>query len=166
MPQNTNRGLGFPKARNNDLLVEELGGELLIFDVSSNRAHCLNGTAAAIWRDCDGTRSFAAMAQRIFPGLDPADGERLVSVGVDRLRRRRLVESSEREAPADPSKRYMVKKLALLAAAAGFAAPLVSTVLAPTSAQSASLLPIGAPCDSGVECASGLCSPGLQVCIG
>jgi hypothetical protein len=164
MPQNTNRGAGFPKARSNDLLIEDLGGELLIFDVSSNRAHCLNGSAAAIWRHCDGTRSLATLAEHLFPGLEASDAQRLVSVGVERLRRRRLVENSAPEAPVDLSKRQTMKRLAILAAAAGIAAPLISTVVAPTSAAAFSCLPIGSPCTADVQCCTGICN--LLTCVG
>jgi hypothetical protein len=164
MRQNTNRGPGFPRARRKDLLVEDLGGELLIFDVSANRAHCLNGSAAAIWRHCDGTRSLASLAEQLFPGLEASAGEHLVNVGIERLRRRRLVDHRGLEARVDLSKRQMMKKMAILAAAAGVAAPLISTVVAPTSAAAFSCLPIGSPCTADVQCCTGICS--LLTCVG
>jgi len=148
----------FPKARNRDLLIEDVGDELLIFDIGSNRAHCLNGSAAAIWQHCDGTRSIATLAEHLFPGLEPTDGQRLIGVGVARLRRRRLVENSTTDASVDLSKRHMVKKMAILAAAAGFAAPIVSSVLAPTPAHAFTCLGRGMPCMANGQCCSGLCS--------
>jgi hypothetical protein len=58
----------------------------------------------------------------------------------------------------------MVKKMAILAAAAGFAAPIVSTVLAPTPAHAFTCLHSGMPCGSDAQCCSGFCNG--VVCIG
>src|SRR5262245_58695088 len=43
-----------PLARSDDLVVEEIGDELLIADRANNRAHSLNALAAKVWRACDG----------------------------------------------------------------------------------------------------------------
>jgi Coenzyme PQQ synthesis protein D (PqqD) len=153
----TRSAMEFPKARNSDLLTEEIDGELLIFDVLSNRAHCLNRSAAAIWQHCDGSRSLGALATHLFPALERTEGEQLVRVGVERLRRRRLLEDSTVEPMVDLSKRHMIKKMAMMAAAAGIAAPIVSSVLAPTPAYAVSCLPRGMVCSSGVNCCSGSC---------
>lgn len=147
-----------PKAKSNNLLTEEVAGELLVFDVNNNRAHCLNASAAAIWRHCDGTRSIESLAGHLFPKLQAADSARLVAVGIERLRRRRLLEDSpSSQATVDLSKRQMLKKAAIIAAAAGVAAPLVSTVLAPTSAYAFSCIPSGLMCSASAQCCSGLC---------
>jgi hypothetical protein len=146
-----------PKAKTNNLLTEEVAGELLVFDVTNNRAHCLNASAAAIWRHCDGTRSVESLAGHLFPQLGPSDSTRLVAVGIERLSRRRLLEDSPSQAMVDLSKRQMLKKVALVAAAAGVAAPLISTVLAPTSAYAFSCMPSGMPCSASAQCCSGLC---------
>ncbi|HZH35571.1 MAG TPA: hypothetical protein VEX64_12070 [Pyrinomonadaceae bacterium] len=37
-----------PKARENDLVVQELKDEVLIYDLKINKAYCLNETSAAI----------------------------------------------------------------------------------------------------------------------
>jgi hypothetical protein len=157
MRAKTQTGAEFPKARSKDVLTEEVGGELLVFDTQSNRAHCLNGSAAAIWQHCDGKRSLAQLAQHLFPDLESVEGEQLVRVGVERLRRRRLLEGDATERRVDLSKRHMIKKMAIVAAAAGIAAPIISSVVAPTSSYAFSCLPRGMPCSSGVNCCSGSC---------
>jgi hypothetical protein len=43
-----------PLARSDDLLIEEVGDELLVCDQSSKRAHSLNPFAARVWQACDG----------------------------------------------------------------------------------------------------------------
>jgi Coenzyme PQQ synthesis protein D (PqqD) len=43
-----------PLARSEDLLIEEVGDELLVCDPGNNRAHSLNSFAARVWQACDG----------------------------------------------------------------------------------------------------------------
>lgn len=150
--------LKHPIAKSGNLLVEEVAGELLIYDVANNRAHCLNESAAAIWRHCDGTRSIGSLAKHLFPQLEASEAQRLVGIGVERLRRRHLVDNVvAAEKSVDLSKRHLIKKVAVLAAAAGIATPLVSSIVAPTAAHAFTCMPSGFPCTSPFQCCSGLC---------
>jgi hypothetical protein len=45
-----------PRARK-DCLLRKLDDELLIYDPQRHEGHCLNSTAAAVWRLCDGKNS-------------------------------------------------------------------------------------------------------------
>jgi len=54
-----------PLARQDRLVVQELSEEVLVYDLDRHRAHCLNRTAALIWRHCDGSTSVAEMARRL-----------------------------------------------------------------------------------------------------
>ena len=52
-----------PEARTDGLLIEEVGdGETLVHDLDSHKTHCLNRTAALIWRHCDGRTTISHMA--------------------------------------------------------------------------------------------------------
>jgi hypothetical protein len=57
-----------PLARSDELVVEELGDELLVYDLTADRAHSLGAAAAQVWRACDGTRSVEALSAEL--GLD------------------------------------------------------------------------------------------------
>src|SRR5579864_3203567 len=57
-----------PVARSESLIVEELDEEILVYDQLNARAHCLNGTAARVWRACDGSTSVADLSAQL--GLD------------------------------------------------------------------------------------------------
>ena len=46
-----------PMARQNGLVVQEMPDEVLVYDLDSNKAHCLNQSAAFVWRSCDGDKS-------------------------------------------------------------------------------------------------------------
>jgi hypothetical protein len=141
-----------PTARSKDLLVEEVAGELLIYDVASDRAHCLNPTAAAIWKHCDGSRSTPELASHLFPSLSSREGEQLVTLGIERLRWRRLLDEAGHVQAMDLSKRQLVKRIAMVATAAGILAPLVSSIVAPTPANALSCTPVGGLCVSSPQC--------------
>jgi hypothetical protein len=150
-----------PLARSENLVVEEVAGELLIYDTSTDRAHCLNESAAAIWRHCDGTRSVDKLANHLFPKLEASDATQIVRVGVERLRRRHLIEGALiKDAKVDLSKRQMLKKVAILAAAAGVVAPLISSIVAPSPAYAFSCLKSGVSCESSFQCCTLACLNG------
>jgi len=44
-------------ARDEELVVQELSDEVLIYDLRQHKAHCLNQTAAFVWNHCDGETS-------------------------------------------------------------------------------------------------------------
>ena len=54
-----------PPPGREDLLAEELDGELVLSDPRNGHVYRLNGTAADVWRLCDGCRSTAAIAERL-----------------------------------------------------------------------------------------------------
>jgi hypothetical protein len=37
-----------PKNRKNDIVIQELKDEILIYDLTTNKAYCLNETSAAV----------------------------------------------------------------------------------------------------------------------
>jgi len=44
------------------LIVEELPNEVLVYDLNTDKAHCLNRTAALIWKNCDGEKTEGEIA--------------------------------------------------------------------------------------------------------
>ncbi len=48
-----------PLARKNELIIQELPEELLVYDLARHKAHCLNKTSAFIWKHCDGETTVA-----------------------------------------------------------------------------------------------------------
>src|ERR1700733_1989757 len=51
-----------PRARQDGLLVETVGEQLLLYDQNTHTAHCLRPVAACLWRHCDGERDVAELA--------------------------------------------------------------------------------------------------------
>ena len=43
-----------PHARKTGVVVEEVGGEILVYDLARSHGHCLRGITALVWRCADG----------------------------------------------------------------------------------------------------------------
>ncbi len=54
-----------PVGRKEDIIVQDLDNEVLIYDLNDNRAMCLNETSAAVWRACDGRNSVADIVKSV-----------------------------------------------------------------------------------------------------
>ena len=160
MKQNT----GVPRARTEGLVIQELPDEVLIYDRDRDKAHCLNQTAALVWKYCDGKTTVPNMARKLARELDSAAiDEKVIWYALDQLSKDHLLEESL--APpamlAGMSRRQMVRTLGLTAIVA---VPLVTSIMAPTPAQAATCLNTGIACTAPAECCSNICSTGPASC--
>ena len=148
-----------PQARRSGLIIQEVDGEVLIYDQVSNKAHCLNPTAAKVWKYCDGETTLTDACSALSRDLETPINEKLIWYAVDQFAKDQLLEK-ETIPPAfviaGMNRRQMVRTLGL---AAVVAVPLVTSIIAPTPAQAASCLASGAPCQGGGQCCSGTCNP-------
>jgi hypothetical protein len=162
-----------PLAKSEGLIIEEVSGETLVYDRSSKKAHCLNPTAALVWRSCDGKTSLAEMAARLRVELDAPADEKLVRLSLARLAEANLLEEQPGETHAPFSRRELAGRLGLVGALS-LILPVVTTINAPAAAQAASgpqqgcvplgggCTPGGAPCCPGegqTACINGVCQP-------
>jgi hypothetical protein len=157
-----------PQTRRSGLLIRELPDELLVYDQERHRAHCLNRTAAAVFRLADGTRTIDDLARALDPA-EGADAAAAVTLALEQLSESSLLECQPPEASAAGLTRRDVARRFGIAAA--ILLPAVVTVLAPTPAEAAATCvtscsgqPNGTPCTctgnppcTGV-CGSGVCS--------
>ena len=67
-----------PLSRRDQLVVQEHDGEVLIYDLRSNKAFCLNATAALVWQACNGKLEISEIAERISKQLNETASEELV----------------------------------------------------------------------------------------
>jgi hypothetical protein len=75
-----------PTARQ-ELVLQRVGNEWVLFDSRNDRAHVLNLTAAVVWTYCDGTHHSDAIAAAIARELPSADQAMLRADVEDVLRR-------------------------------------------------------------------------------
>ena len=154
----------FPKARKEKLVVREFANELLVYDKERHEAHCLNRTAALVWKHCDGHTSVEEISRHLATetggdGRTTVD-ERLVWYALNQFKRDHLLED-ELEVPAGVlasmngglNRRQVMRVLGISIVAL----PLVTSMIAPTPAQAATCLAAGAPCTTSPQCCTGLC---------
>jgi hypothetical protein len=134
-----------PVARKNDIVVQELSGETLVYDLRQHKAHCLNQTAALVWSHCDGETDAATIAALLGQELHRAIDEDVVWLALKQLQRVGLLEREVVAYGSKPnvSRREVVRRLG---AATALALPLVTSVVAPTAAQTATIPPTCLAC--------------------
>jgi hypothetical protein len=147
-----------PRHRADGLVIHELPDELLVYDKVSDLAHCLNQTAACVWRACDGQRTPEEIARKLTTQLAVAVPEDVVLLALVQLEEIHLLERRE-TVPASfagMSRRQMARSLGLTAAVA---LPLITSIVVPTPAQAATCIAPGQPC-SPVQLCCTSCNPG------
>jgi len=140
----TTRAL-MPRARQDELVVEELPDETLVYDLKRHKANCLNRTAALVWRRCDGQTSVAEVAALLEEQLATPTDEAVVWMALNRLDRAHLL-SEPVTLPADRAQYSRREVLRTLRRAAGISLllPVVATIFAPRAAAQASCVGQGA----------------------
>ena len=145
-----------PEARKEGLVIHELPGEVLVYDLDRHKAHCLNKTAALVWERCDGKTSVAQLVKQLENELKTRVDEEVVLLAVNQLDKSRLLK--EKTMPdigrIRLSRRELIKRAGVGAA---IALPLVTSIIAPTAAQAATV------CGS-VVCSAGVCPTGC-ICV-
>lgn len=131
--------MGKPLARTDGLLTEEVDDDLLVYDERHDIAFRLNSTATLVWRSCDGTRTVADLLALVTGELGDLANEDMVLMALDDLLEHDLIVSGyeQREAEAVRLSRRRFFRSAGVAGAAAAAAPLVYSMVVPTSAAAA-----------------------------
>src|SRR5436190_3039411 len=117
-----------PKARSEDLIVQEVEDEVLVYDTASSRAHCLSADAAAVWRAADGAKSEAVLADEL--GLD----SEVVTRALGELEELELIEA--RPVVEVNGNGHTRREFGLKAAKVGgavAAGPMIYSIVAPTA---------------------------------
>jgi hypothetical protein len=120
----------FPVARKSGLVVQEMPDEVLVYDLNTNKAHCLNQTAASVWKACDGKTTVSQIATNFGKGIN----EDLVWLAIDQLSENHLLESQVAPRFAGQSRRDVIKKIGL---ASVVAVPVIASLVAPQNALAA-----------------------------
>jgi hypothetical protein len=131
-----------PQARSTGLVARDLEGEVVVYDTCSHRAHCLNSTAAFVFRHADGRRTAADIATLLGPVAD----EDLVGAALGQLDAAGLLQSGPARNVRVTSRRRVLRQVGLGAAAL---APAVASLLVPTPAEAAVTCIPAASCSSG-----------------
>lgn len=148
-----------PKMREQGLVVDDLPDEVLVYDLDRHQAHCLNQTAALVWRHCDGHTAPGEIARRLQSQIDISGNEErsedLVWLALRQLQEQHLLEESISlpPPPSFMSRRQLMRNLGL---AAAVAVPVIVSIVSPTPVQAATCIPNGGACNGTIACCSTL----------
>lgn len=154
-----------PKARQEGIIVRELHEEVLIYDLQSDKAHCLNKTAGFIWQHCDGRTKVATVARLLSTEEQTPVDESVVLLALDQLAERHLLDGPLiRPLGTKVSRRNLVLKYA----PAALVLPVILSITAPTAAQAGTPDPCavipkpqGCPCGNDNDCDTFNCNAGV-----
>jgi len=154
----------FPLARREDLIVEEVGNETLVYDQHAEKAHCLNSAAAAVWRHCDGHTSREELSRLLAFELNVPPSLELVDRALGELEAAHLMGNIDRRAKG--ASRMTRRELAIRFGVAAALVPAVMTILSPNAAAAASCLDPGVCCAANAQCCSAHCTVNDNNCPG
>ncbi len=117
-----------------DIFIQEMGAETLVYDTRRHTAYCLNESSSAIWKLADGEHTVAEISAAASVELRTAISEDFVLFALAELRRDGLVEPSAPDVEAGPaiSRRAMLRTLGVGGA---MLLPAIAMIFAPTAAQ-------------------------------
>ena len=144
-----------PKRRRDSLVVSQVEGETVVYDLTRHKAHCLNPTAALVWGYCDGETTIPKMTRRLGDHLETRLGDEVIWRALDQLHKAHLLEERI-EVPTGArglSRRDLLRRWSLAAALL----PIVVTLGVPTAAIAANTCI--QPC-----IASSACRPTIDLC--
>jgi hypothetical protein len=149
-----------PKARTEQLIVKEVDDEVLVYDLKTDQAHCLNKTAAIVWRNCDGASTVDNIASSAGKEINADLGNDVICLALDQLEKFHLLENVPMRPTylAGMSRRALMRNLGV----AAVALPVILSIAAPTAVEAASCntptgRPGGCPCTLNSQCASNNC---------
>jgi hypothetical protein len=146
-----------PIARKNDLVVQETSDEVLVYDLKTSKAHCLNGSAALVWKSCNGNNSVADIVREFESNGMGAVSEDFVWLAIDQLNENNLLENKASARFNGHSRRQALKTIGL---ASVVALPVIASLIAPPTALGA----ISCACQTPVNCQTLTGCPSQAVC--
>lgn len=123
-----------PKARINEIVVQEVEDEILIYDLKTNKIYSLNETSSFVWKNCDGKQSVEEIIWKLNRQFQTKVDEDFIYLALDNLQKENLLET-EVELLKMP-RRELIKKIGL---SSMIALPLITSFFAPTAANAQSV---------------------------
>lgn len=149
-----------PMARKEGLVLQEMPDELLVYDLETNKAHCLNQTASTVWKACNGENTVGEIA-KMFEGSN----EDLVWLALDQLAEYNLLQKPLKSKFEGISRREMIKKVSITGAVA---LPIIAMLSFPTASLAvtctASIFGTQGDCPVGQICCMDAGGPGTPAC--
>lgn len=132
-----------PNARKEGLVIQEMPDEVLVYDLDTNKAHCLNQTAAFVWKSCDGVKSVNDITKVYQAEFGQNVPEDMIWLALDQLGEKNLLEQQIKADFQGQTRREVIKRVGL---AAVVALPIVASLTAPTAAMAVACSGIRSSC--------------------
>lgn len=154
-----------PLARTADIVVQELGKEVLIYDLNTHKAYNLNETSSIVYKACDGKTTLSELTRQT------KFTDEIIFLALDELKKENLIEADDSyHSPfAGMTRRQAIRKAGL---ASMVAIPLLASLKAPAAVAALSCGAIGqscSPANSLGDCCSGTAFCGItsvcQACL-
>ncbi len=146
-------------ARQNGLVVQEMPDEVLVYDLDTNKAHCLNQSAAFVWKSCNGDNSITDIVRQFESNGTGKVTEDFVWLAIDQLNENGLLENEVAPRFQGQSRRQVLKTIGL---ASMVAVPFIASLVAPQSALGA----ISCACTSPGPCINMTSCLSTTICNG
>jgi hypothetical protein len=146
-----------PSLRTENLIVKDLSsGELLIYDLETDKAFCLNEPARLIMDECNGSNSVDQALDSLNQKLKSKLNEEIVWLVIAEFKKSNFL-PNDYEVPVQTAK-ISRRQVLQSAAALGIVLPLITSLVVPVAAQTASCIQPGQPCSQGgMPCCTGNC---------
>ena len=146
-----------PVARQTGLVVQEMPDEVLVYDMDTNKAHCLNRSAAFVWKSCDGSNSVGDIVREFAKNGGGKVTEDFVWLAIDQLNENGLLAGEVKPRFAGQSHRQVLKTIGL---ASVVAVPVIASLVAPQNALGA----LSCHCAAPAECVMATSCQSQQTC--
>lgn len=126
-----------PKVRQSGFVTQELENEILIYNLTTHKAHCLNTSMSHIWSFCNGESTTTQVIDSFRTKLKVNINEDFIWLAVDELIKADLIEDASRSSlrfKNQISRRNALVHIALPVAML----PIIVGIVAPTAAHAAS----------------------------
>lgn len=127
-----------PALRNENIVVQELDTEILIYDMKNNQAYSLNETSAKVYRACGDEMTFEELKRRT------NFTDELIHLTLEKMQKANLLIENTNYIDTfnNINRREIIKRIALSSAVA---LPVISSIIIPTAANAAST-PVNPSC--------------------
>jgi len=109
-----------PLARRSGIYAENLPEEVVVYDKTNDKVHCLNKTAAAVWEHSDGTKTVDELTLAVGARSGAPADRQVVLQALDKLEEAGLMEAGVVREAGPQSRREAVGKMVMASSALVF----------------------------------------------
>lgn len=155
-------------ARREQLVVQEMPDEVLVYDLKTHKAHCLNKTAAFIRNHCDGQTSVAELARLLKDEIGSQVDASMIWYALDNLGRAGLLEGELVPPNRGVSRRRLMRQLG---AGTLITIPMVASLLVPNAVHAQSVVvsncktAVGSGCSPTNPACNNCCCANGRLCV-